>query len=116
MNLDVVQQRKDQFAAKQFEQQFRSMCHLGPAIFEDTKRGRSPVKKKATAPPTPGLLRSLSFAVPEAPRRLPRRLHRSNNSKVEEMEAVVKVEAVNEVDEVDKVDEVDEVDEVEEIR
>lgn len=56
MNLDVVQQRKDNLAAKQqvkedkqFEQQFRIMCRLGPEIFEE-RRVRSPVKKKATAP------------------------------------------------------------------
>ena len=49
---ELVQQRLDNLAAKQFEKQFRSICHLEPAIFEDTKRGRSPVKKKATAPPT----------------------------------------------------------------
>ena len=32
------------------------MCHLGPALFEDTKRDRSLVKKKATTSPTPGPL------------------------------------------------------------
>ena len=52
MTLELVQERLDNIAAKEFEKQFRSICHLGPAIFEDMKRGRSPIKKKATAPPT----------------------------------------------------------------
>ena len=56
MNLDVIQQRKNNLTAKQqvkedkqFEQQFRIMCRLGSEIFEE-RRVRSLVKKKATAP------------------------------------------------------------------
>ena len=48
---------------------FRSMCHLGPAIFEDTKRGRSLVKKKATVPPIPGPLIPLVLTPPQQPQR-----------------------------------------------
>ena len=54
MNLDVVQQRKDNLAAKQqvkedkqFEQQFRIMCRLRSEIFEK-RRVRSSIKKKIT--------------------------------------------------------------------
>lgn len=36
-------------AVEQFQQQFRSICHLGSGLFEDTKRGWSPIRKKSTA-------------------------------------------------------------------
>ena len=59
----LIQQRLEDIAIKYFEKEFRSMCYLGLAFFEDTKRGRSLVKKKATVSPTPGLLILLTLTL-----------------------------------------------------
>ena len=75
MNLKVVQERKAIFVDKQYKAFIRSWSHLGPGLFEDMKRGRSPVKKKATIPPTPGPLilltplAPLTFRIPPQPER-----------------------------------------------
>lgn len=54
MNLETVQKRNEAFATKQLDKEFKIMCRLGSDIFQDSKRGRSPVKKKTTIPLTPG--------------------------------------------------------------
>ncbi len=61
------QKRQDKQAERQLEQQFRSMCRLGPDIFTERRGGdggSSPAKKKTLAPPTPGPLTSLIFDPP----------------------------------------------------
>ena len=72
MNLEVIQQRKDDFGVKQFEKEFRSLSHLNPAIFEDTKKsrspGKSPRKEITTLPATPGPLRLITLAPPQISR------------------------------------------------
>ena len=42
-----MDQRQQLEADKQFEKQFKSMCHLGPSLFAGSKT-RSPVKKKTS--------------------------------------------------------------------
>lgn len=79
MNLTIINERKEKEAEKEAkkasEAHWRTWNHLGPGLFEDIERGRSPVKKKATIPPTPGPLRPISplappqFRVPPQPER-----------------------------------------------
>ena len=81
MNMDVVQQRKDDHANKQFKQECRNIGHLGPALFKDdwkrsptkkspTKKSptkKSSTKKKTTVLATPGPLTPFIFAPPQIP-------------------------------------------------
>ncbi|CAF9939741.1 hypothetical protein IMSHALPRED_003649 [Imshaugia aleurites] len=54
MNLEVVEERNEAWAVKQLDKEFTQLCRLGPDIFQDSKRGRSPVRRKTTAPPISG--------------------------------------------------------------
>ncbi len=47
LNKETVNKRQQHEANKQFEKQFKSMCHLRPSLFVKTKI-RSPVKKKTS--------------------------------------------------------------------
>ena len=75
MNLDVVEERKESLVKAAMEKHMRSWSHLQPSLFEDKKKGRSPVKKKAAIPLTPGPLLPLTplppltFRVPPQPER-----------------------------------------------
>ena len=55
LNKKTVNQRQQNEADKQFDKQFKSMCHLGPSLFAETKtrspKKTSPVKKKTTTLP-----------------------------------------------------------------
>ena len=37
LNKETVDKRQQHEADKQFEKQFKSMCHLGPSLFAETK-------------------------------------------------------------------------------
>ena len=54
MNLKVVQKRQEAIATKQLDKEFIQLRRLGSDIFQDSKRGRCPVKKKTTVPLTSG--------------------------------------------------------------
>lgn len=62
MNLEVVQEREDEFAAKLLTQKFRRM-RVRPNFFKSPKRGRSPTKRKIITPSTPD---PLTLAPPPA--------------------------------------------------
>ena len=76
INMNVVQQRKDDHTNKQFKQECRNIGHLGPALFKDNwKRSlmkksptkKSSTKKKTTVLATPGPLTPFIFAPPQIP-------------------------------------------------
>ncbi len=68
LNKETVDKRQQHEADKQFEKQFKSMCHLGPSLFAETKT-RSPVKKKTS--PVKKKITTLSLLDSEIPLILP---------------------------------------------
>ena len=56
MNLETVQQRKNELAIQQLDKEIRTIMHLSPAIFGVSMDDKSPVKKKPAVPSTPGPL------------------------------------------------------------
>ena len=73
LNQDVIEERNVNQTIKTFEQEWRTLSHLGPAVFEERKRGRSRKKdkKETIVPATPGPLIPEWINPPQTPRRLP---------------------------------------------